>query len=588
VRARAARPGAARVRFDANFPGATDAIETKLVVDVPVVPKVAATAAHIDRTASESVFVPPAARPGTARLDLVLASSALEGARPAVDYVLEYPYECIEQLSSRLVVLLATRRLFAATAADSARFATDIETAVRRIESQALQWGEFSFWRGGPEAPPWMSAWAAFALARAERNGFRVSPSVLENARFALARHWREAARQDTNDAEPAQEEPSALPAGLVLLAFAEMLKPEPGSIIRPADVDRLADRADKLATDERLFLALALRTWGARDDIVDRCLEDVLARVEVTSGGAVVPRSANLAVAEPFRTTARTTSLALWLASRVRPRDPFAPRLAAGLLSTRAQGHWSTTQDDALALLALEAYRDSVETAAGSVEADVRPRGAASPLLELAAPAGAAMSRSVELALPLAGEPEAVTLDFSTRGTLHYAAVLRWEEDALRQPPEEAGYTIVRRVERYEAPGPLRLGDLAVVTLQIVVPRESWYLAVADPLPAGLEIVHTEFAVESRALATELARWRGEHDPLPVSHPERGDRELRLFTDRVPAGIYEHRYVARVRAAGGFAHPPARVEAMYAPELHASTAPGRWRALGPAKGGGR
>jgi uncharacterized protein YfaS (alpha-2-macroglobulin family) len=37
------------------------------------------------------------------------------------------------------------------------------------------------------------------------------------------------------------------------------------------------------------------------------------------------------------------------------------------------------------------------------------------------------------------------------------------------------------------------------------------------------------------------------------------------------------------VRAAGAFAQPPARVEAMYTPELSGSTAATRWRALGPA-----
>jgi uncharacterized protein YfaS (alpha-2-macroglobulin family) len=50
-----------------------------------------------------------------------------------------------------------------------------------------------------------------------------------------------------------------------------------------------------------------------------------------------------------------------------------------------------------------------------------------------------------------------------------------------------------------------------------------------------------------------------------------------------VPAGVYVYRYVARVRAAGGFAHRPARVEAMYTPELSGTTAATRFSALGPA-----
>jgi uncharacterized protein YfaS (alpha-2-macroglobulin family) len=94
---------------------------------------------------------------------------------------------------------------------------------------------------------------------------------------------------------------------------------------------------------------------------------------------------------------------------------------------------------------------------------------------------------------------------------------------------------------------------------------------------------VQTEFATESGRVASQVAAWRSAYPSLPVVHRERDDRELRLFTEEVAAGVYVHRYVARVRAAGGFAHPPARVEAMYTPELSATTAATRFTARGPA-----
>ena len=584
VRSRAERAGGVPLRFEALFGNQTDAVETKLAVLEPVVPQVAATAAHTERPVVERVGVPPNSIPGTARLEVALAASALAGARPAIDYVVQYPYPCLEQVASRLVVLTTLYRVFAASTADSTRLAADVAEAVRRVESHASQWGSFSFWQGGPEAPPWIAAWATFALARAQAAGFEVTPTILDNARFALARAWREAGiygrRRDAADPQRVR----VLPAGLALLAFAQLLEPKPETMIEPADVDYFADHVGELAVDEQLFLGLALDRWAMRPDVVRQVLDSVLREVEVTAGGAAIPSTVRLGVEGPFRSAARPTSLTLWLAARERPRDPMVARLASGLLAMRAGGHWTTTQDDAVALLALEAYRDAVESTAGTVEASVRVHGAAEPLLALAAPAGALAVRQATFDLPLEGRTGPVDLEIATRGLLHYTGVLRWQEDALRQPIHEAGYTLVRRIERYPTAGPMRLGDLGVVTLQIVVPRESWYLAVVDPLPGGLEIVQSEFQVESRQLSGELERWRGDHDPFPVSFAERTDRELRLFADAVPAGVYEHRYVVRVRAAGGFAHLPARIEAMYAPELHGATAAQRFRAQAPAK----
>jgi hypothetical protein len=299
--------------------------------------------------------------------------------------------------------------------------------------------------------------------------------------------------------------------------------------------------------------------------------------------------------VSPPFRTAQRSTSLALLLAARTRPGDALVPRLAVGLLGLRRDGHWGSTHDDAVALLALTEYRKLVERPVGKVAAVVRVPGAGAPLVDLQGPAGSLIVRRARLALPLPGTTDPATplrIEQNGAGLAYYTAILRWEENGLQQPLLEAGYTIERRVDPFAAPAEtprggrqaraapgVRLGDLVVVTLQIVVPRESYYLAIVDPLPGALEAVQTHFLVESQQAVGSLERWRNVYEPLPLSHSERRDREVRLFADWVPPGVYEHRYIARVRAAGAFGHLPARVEAMYTPELHGATPASRWRA---------
>jgi uncharacterized protein YfaS (alpha-2-macroglobulin family) len=203
--------------------------------------------------------------------------------------------------------------------------------------------------------------------------------------------------------------------------------------------------------------------------------------------------------------------------------------------------------------------------------------------VVALAAANGSLEQRTARLELGPDRAPQGqAAVVFEGSGVLHASTQLQWSEDARGLRAVEAGYVLQRSFARYEGKGAARVGDLVVVSLELVVPRESHYLALVDPLPAGLEIVQPEFRVESQLVARTVAQWGHAFDALPVTHTERGDRELRVFADHVPAGVYVHRYVARARAAGRFLQLPATVEAMYAPELRAATASTRWGAQSP------
>ena len=80
------------------------------------------------------------------------------------------------------------------------------------------------------------------------------------------------------------------------------------------------------------------------------------------------------------------------------------------------------------------------------------------------------------------------------------------------------------------------------------------------------------DFETESLAEARRLGRRERRYAPLPVEYGEVRDREVRAYADHVAPGVYELRTLARVRALGSFAHAPAGIEAMYAPELNGSS----------------
>jgi uncharacterized protein YfaS (alpha-2-macroglobulin family) len=367
-------------------------------------------------------------------------------------------------------------------------------------------------------------------------------------------------------------------PLGMLLFAATELEGVARQSILEGIELNGLVDLGDQLTLEDRIFLALTMNRLGQSPDYPDRVLAELKNHVQVTAAGATVAADIGSPVPSSLCSSTRATALTLLLMTRSRPEDPLVAQFAYGLLGLSRQGRWGSTQDNLLALLALTEFRERFE----------KPAARANPFTASMSVAGRALlehrfnpnqaevvkqgKAPVDLS---PGMPATLTVSEQEKGNnLYYGAVLRWEEPALGRAADEGGFTLSRRVERLEdATGTPKLGELVRVTLICVIPRESWYLALRDPLPAGLEIVHTEFQTESQVQTERLERGVGHYEPLPMNYVDARDREVRVYADYVAPGVFEYRYLARVRAAGMFGHPPATLEAMYAPELNAASA---------------
>ena len=603
---RAKSVGDARVEFRAEFAGARDALRLLLPVLEPRAPHSAAAAGRTTGSVSETIELPRDALRESCALDLRLSPSIVAGAEEAFIQILDYPHGCLEQESSRLLALTLYKRLLQSTHVswiDSLSVDAKIRETISKLSAMTLPWGTFAFWPGDPsEAPAWASSYTAYALAQAKRSGAPVPEALLEqgiqlterglrgltqervkesNRREDQRRESQRPSRRVNGTVTPATTTPTQIhrevPLGILLFTATELEGLTSRSILRGIETDAFIDVADELTAEDRIFVALAMQRLGRHPDFVTKVLGEIKNHVQITAAGATVAATVGSPVPPSLRTGTRGTALLLLLTARARPEDPLATQLAFGLLELTKQGHWGSTQDNLLALLALVEYRERIESTRarpGSVTGTVS-------LLKRTVLTHAFPSDRLQVvereAIPIEIKPGTpVTLAFDrqgSEGTLYYGAVLRWEEPALGRAPEEGGFSLVRRIEPLN--GSTRapdLGDLVAVTLEIVVPRETWYLALRDPVPGGLEIVHTGFAVESQVEAQRLASHEGRYERLPVTYTDARDREHRVYADHVAPGVFEFRYLARVRARGEFGHPGATIEAMYSPELSASS----------------
>lgn len=121
----------------------------------------------------------------TGTLEVEFARSPLVEVASSVDYLLTYPYGCLEQTSSSLMPWFAVKNLKPYVPAFASKEDREIRAAIQggvaRLLTMQRPNGSFSYWPGSNETVTWGTSYAGLTLALASQNGGNVPPSALEN-----------------------------------------------------------------------------------------------------------------------------------------------------------------------------------------------------------------------------------------------------------------------------------------------------------------------------------------------------------------------------------------------------------------------
>ena len=109
-------------------------------------------------------------------VEITTSSTELQALTDAVLYLVAYPFECAEQLSSRVLAVAALKDVLAAFKAKGLPEPKEMIEAVardiKRLQARQNDDGGFGFWRRGDESWPYVSIHVAHALQRAKEKGF--------------------------------------------------------------------------------------------------------------------------------------------------------------------------------------------------------------------------------------------------------------------------------------------------------------------------------------------------------------------------------------------------------------------------------
>ncbi len=248
------------------------------------------------------------------------------------------------------------------------------------------------------------------------------------------------------------------------------------------------------------------------------------------------------------------------------------APRLVIGALQRQSKGHWLTTTANVWGTLAVSEFskrferdavtgtsRASIPDASGvstspmSLSWSAKPQGGTLmlPWPRVDAGSNATARRDLQVTQDGGGKPWLTVQSLA-------AVPLK--------APFSSGYRITRTITPVEqkTKDVYSRGDVLRIKLDIDAQTDMSWVVVSDPIPGGASILGTGLGRDSQIAASGEQR-QGWAWP---AYEEKSFEAWRAYYRFVPKGKFSIEYTVRLNNVGKFGLPPTRVEAMYAPEM--------------------
>ncbi|WP_293271948.1 alpha-2-macroglobulin family protein [Nannocystis sp.] len=583
--AAAVKAGTARFQVVAASGKWSDAASGALPVWTPATTEAFATYGQIDNGAiSQPVLPPQDAVPSFGGLELSTSSTALAELTDAVLYLVRYPFECSEQLSSRMITIAALKDVLSAFKAESmpsqAELLAFVQTDIERLSRLQNPDGGWSFWRRGEPSWPYLTIHVAHALERARSKGFPVPPATLDRAQDYL------------KDIESKFESWYMPEIKRPIIAYALYTRARLG--VR--DTARARTLYSEVALDkhslETLGWLLPVLGDGGESKAILRHLQN---QVRETAGAAHFTTSYSDGAHLILHSERRVDGVLLEALIGADPNSDLIPKLVRGLLAHRVAGRWNNTQENAFVLLALDRYFNTYEKVTPDflARAWLGPKSAGEHRFK---------GRTTEQSRTFVAMPDLLkagaadlVLSKDGPGRLYYRLGLRYAPKDLKLPALERGFVVERKYEALDDPKDvrrdpdgtwhIRAGARVKVALSMVAQDRRYHVALVDPLPAGLEAINPALATTGN-MDTAGASTGDDASPMKrgwwwwwrpwYDHQNLRDERVEAFTTLLWDGVHDYSYTARATTPGTFVVPPAKAEEMYAPETFGRSASDR------------
>lgn len=634
-RVKVRREGEATIRMLAVGENESDAMEMKFPVYVHGMRKTESFSGTLSKVQNQGVIeftVPADRRPEETRFELRYSPTLAGALVDALPYLVSYPYGCTEQTLNRFLPTVMVQNVLKQTGVDlkaiqqkqtnlNAQEIGDnteraqqwrrqnwrehnpvfdeqevgemVQAGLERLYSMQLSdggWGWFSGW--GETSQAHMTAHVVHGLQVAKQNGLEINDEVYQWGTNWLRYHQAQEVQKLKNaqsKTQPYKDQADNIDAFVTMVLATENVTENNTKEM----LDYLYRDRQHLSVYGKTLLALTL-------DIANRTSERDQVRSNIEQ--FLVQDDENQTAYLDLKNSSywwywygneiEAHAFYLKLLSRIDPESAIAPRLVKYLLNNRKHAtYWNSTRDTALVIEAMAEYLIASGESSPNYSLDVVLDGKKIKTVELNKENLFSFDNKLVLeANELEAGPHKLELIKKGEGPLYYNAYLenftledfiteaglevKVERRFYKLEPEEntalvrgsGGQAVDQSVEKYHripiAPDhQLKSGDLVEIELILESKNDYEYILIEDMKAAGFEPVE----VRSGYNGNELG-----------AYVEYRDNRVAFFVSRLARGRHSVSYRLKAEIPGSFSALPAKVEAMYAPEVRANSDEGK------------
>jgi uncharacterized protein YfaS (alpha-2-macroglobulin family) len=239
--------------------------------------------------------------------------------------------------------------------------------------------------------------------------------------------------------------------------------------------------------------------------------------------------------------------------------------RMARGVLARLHLGHWDTTMANAWGVTMMKKFSQKFEKEKVTGMTKISGEDVVSEINWNKNSLGEKKS----LAWPADSSKKEVAFNFTQEGNGKPWINLQTSSAIPLKAPMSFGYKITKNLTpvTQKVSGKWSVGDVVNVELIVVANNDQSWAVLRDPIPSGASHLGTGLGGESAILNkgpqsdSKIADW-------PVDYEEKSLSAYTAYAGYLQAGTYKINYRYRINSAGTFKLPPTHTEAMYSPEV--------------------
>lgn len=587
------KPGTARFQIGIASGGFSDASQVELPVYTPATTEAFATYGEIDDGAPPSaagsspsiaqpVKMPPGVFPQFGGLEITTSSTQVQALTDALLYLVKYPFECNEQIASRVLAVSALRDVLQAFKATGMPSAAALEASMKvdfeKLKRHQHGNGGWGFWQENPW--PYLSIHVTHAVVRAKEKGYKPDDEMMRRAQGYLRNIESYIPSWYGEDARRS------------LIAYALFVRKKMNDA-DPARAKRLMAEAGGV---ERLPIEAVGWIWPtisgdpASSTENDAIRRHVANRVTETAGNAHFVSGYKDSDWVLLHSDRRADGVLLESMIGDQRDSTVIPKLVKGLLAHRKEGRWHNTNESAFVLLALDRYFNTYEKVTPDFVARIwlgdrfagqhAFKGRTTEFSDVKVP----MQWLASDASSRGGQQQNLVIGKDGPGRLYYRIGMQYAPTDLKLPPADHGFVVSRTYEGADKPGDVKrdpdgtwrvkAGSKVRVRVSMVAQSRRYHVALVDPIPAGLEALNPALAVtgeipkDPKAEAAQARSGRYWYwNRTWYEHQNMRDERIEAFASLLYDGVWDYTYVAKATTPGVFVVPPPKAEEMYSPE---------------------